>query len=76
MGFTAGAALGLLKTVNCNGKLTASIIPVDMCVNFMIAAAWEVGCNFQDRQENDDVPIYNFDSTNDQVCVENEKSIK
>lgn len=41
-GVAAGAANGLIRTIHCKPENIANIIPVDMCVNSLIAAAWEV----------------------------------
>lgn len=46
----------------------ANVVPVDLCVNSVIAAAWEVHDEYQkSKQENVpfEFPIYNYVSTND-----------
>lgn len=66
-GIAAGAAVGLLRTLHCDKNMQASIIPVDMCVNSLIATAWEVGTNFKDRKKNGEIPVYHYESGTDQV---------
>lgn len=70
-GVVAGAAAGLIRTLHCDKKANAAIIPVDMCVNTLIAAAWEVGKNFKNRGKMDRIPVYNYESNSDQVSSEN-----
>lgn len=42
----AGGARGLLTSVYGQGWLVADLIPVDVCVNLCIAAAWDIGIPF------------------------------
>ncbi|CAG9862416.1 unnamed protein product [Phyllotreta striolata] len=67
-GVVAGSGVGLLRTLHCDKNSNANIVPVDMCVNSMIAAAWDVNEQFFDAVINEkdfDIPIYNFESSND-----------
>lgn len=68
-GIVAGAAVGLIRTLHCDKKANATLIPVDMCVNSLIAAAWEVGTNFKDRRKNDEIPVYNYESSTYKVST-------
>lgn len=42
-GVVVGAAIGLLRTLNCDENDFAEIIPGDYVINTIIAAAWDVG---------------------------------
>lgn len=39
----AGAGSGVLRTLRCNPKRVANMVPVDLCVNGILAAGWDVG---------------------------------
>ncbi|KAJ8956341.1 hypothetical protein NQ318_015079 [Aromia moschata] len=68
-GITVGAYLGVLRVLHCDSGNNANLVPADMCVNSMIATAWEVGVDFEKAREGYvkyDVPVYNFESSNDQ----------
>ncbi|KAK4878721.1 hypothetical protein RN001_011227 [Aquatica leii] len=67
-GVCAGAGTGVLRTIHCNADVNANIVPVDMCVNSLIATAWDVGesykqCKLKGNQFQ--IPIVNFESSND-----------
>lgn len=54
----------------CDEKSDANIVPVDICVNGLIASAWDIAERFQNtKTEKDDVelPIYNYESVNEKV---------
>lgn len=44
-GVVAGVGTGLLRTLHCDRNIVANIVPVDMTVNALIAAAWDVAVN-------------------------------
>ncbi|EDV98004.1 GH17190 [Drosophila grimshawi] len=72
-GAIAGAGTGVLRTLRCNPKAIANMVPVDLCVNSMIAASWDI----YERQKCDNIshcspikttgniPVYNFCTTSD-----------
>lgn len=41
-GVTAGAGTGVIRTLRCNPSAKADMVPVDLCVNGIIATAWDV----------------------------------
>lgn len=41
-GVIAGAGTGVLRTLRCNPKALSNMVPVDLCVNGLIAGAWDV----------------------------------
>lgn len=41
-GVVVGAGVGLLRTMHCDEDMLAEVVPVDMVINVMIAAAWDV----------------------------------
>uniref|UniRef100_A0A1A9WRY0 Fatty acyl-CoA reductase n=1 Tax=Glossina brevipalpis TaxID=37001 RepID=A0A1A9WRY0_9MUSC len=41
-GAIAGAGTGIIRTLRCNPRALANMVPVDMCVNSIIAASWDV----------------------------------
>uniref|UniRef100_A0A8D8SAE7 Fatty acyl-CoA reductase n=1 Tax=Cacopsylla melanoneura TaxID=428564 RepID=A0A8D8SAE7_9HEMI len=62
-GVVAGAGIGLLRSLHCDGNMLADLVPVDMVINCMIAAAWDVARS-------------RFESTNSEIvapCSEEEK---
>lgn len=68
-GVCAGAGTGVLRTLHCDSSVNANIIPVDMCVNSLIAASWEVGESYQQLKKEGkkyEIPIYHYESSNDQ----------
>lgn len=46
-GVVAGAGTGVLRTMHCNKRINANIVPVDFCVNALIAAAWDVNNHYK-----------------------------
>lgn len=54
-GITVGVAAGLLRVLYCHPENRAELVPVDMCVNSLIASAYDVGVNTYDEP-----PVYNF----------------
>lgn len=44
-GVVAGVGTGFLRTMHCDRDIVANIVPVDMTVNALIAAAWDVAAN-------------------------------
>ncbi|KAJ8956340.1 hypothetical protein NQ318_015078, partial [Aromia moschata] len=67
-GVAAGAGLGLLRSLHCDPECNANIVPVDMCVNFMIAAAWDIGRTFERAKKEKsewEMPVFNYESSND-----------
>lgn len=69
-GIFYGAGIGLLRVLYCDENTDGNIVPVDMCINGLIASAWDTAHRFQNaRDENDnfEMPIYNYESTNDKV---------
>lgn len=58
-GVCAGVMMGVLHIMHCDDEVNANIVPVDMCVNSMIAAAWEVGIKFKKNKKMAPL-IYNY----------------
>lgn len=48
-GVVAGAGTGVLRTLHCDENINANIVPVDMACNALIAAAWDVGTNYNNN---------------------------
>jgi alcohol-forming fatty acyl-CoA reductase len=61
-GIVIGVAAGLLRVLHIHKNNRAEIVPVDLCVNSMIACAHDISINTYDEP-----PIYNYVSS-----VENE----
>lgn len=61
-GVIAGAGTGVIRTLRCDPNCDANMVPVDMCVNGIIASAWDVNDKFKNKVtiESNDVPIYNY----------------
>lgn len=49
-------ALGVVRSMHCNPDFPADILPVDVAMNAIIAAAWERGL----KEENKDVDFRNI----------------
>ncbi|RZC36696.1 fatty acyl-CoA reductase -like, partial [Asbolus verrucosus] len=54
-GIVAGAALGILRSLNAKLDNTTAIVPCDYVINMILASAWNIG---EERQEH--IPIYNY----------------
>ncbi|TDG39648.1 hypothetical protein AWZ03_013930 [Drosophila navojoa] len=59
-GAIAGAGTGLIRTLQCNPKAVANMVPVDYCVNGMIAASWDIYDRHNAKKSSADIPVYNF----------------
>ncbi|VVC30446.1 Male sterility, NAD-binding,NAD(P)-binding domain,Fatty acyl-CoA reductase, C-terminal [Cinara cedri] len=44
-GLLAGAGKGVLRTLLCHKDLIADLVPVDICINLLISAAWYTAIN-------------------------------
>ncbi|XP_012263755.2 putative fatty acyl-CoA reductase CG5065 [Athalia rosae] len=53
-----GVGKGLLKTIWGKKEMVADLIPVDVCINLFIAAAWEIGSRKESSLVHD-VLVYN-----------------
>ncbi|KAG5876416.1 hypothetical protein JTB14_032617 [Gonioctena quinquepunctata] len=56
---------GILRVILCDLEKMANPVPMDMCVNSMIAAAWDVSNQFSRtrmEEKSFQMPIYNFES--------------
>ncbi|KAF5280111.1 hypothetical protein FQA39_LY18145 [Lamprigera yunnana] len=53
-GIIAAAGKGLFRTMLCDPKKKADLVPVDMVINLMIVSAWKIG-----TQKSKELPIYN-----------------
>ncbi|XP_021941668.1 fatty acyl-CoA reductase wat-like, partial [Zootermopsis nevadensis] len=76
-GVVVGAGVGLLRTMHCNEDMLAEVVPVDMVINVMIAAAWDVATQQRLKAQqyllekqtgnlpgpDDDIPILNYVSS-------------
>lgn len=54
-GIIVGVGAGLLRVIQVDKNLCAELVPVDMCVNSMLAAAWQVA-----TERPIEIPVYNF----------------
>lgn len=59
-GIVVGVAAGLLRVLYICKDNRAEIVPVDMCVNSLIATAYDIGTNTYDEP-----PVYNYVSSPD-----------
>ncbi|CAH1107542.1 unnamed protein product [Psylliodes chrysocephalus] len=60
-GVCAGALSGVLRVSFCSEEKVADIVPVDMCVSGLIAAAWDVSS--KKCEMSSEVSVYNYVST-------------
>lgn len=50
-GVVAGAGVGLLKVLNCDSERMADMVPVDMAINSVLAAGWDLGTRNTDNKQ-------------------------
>lgn len=81
-GMLIGVAAGLIRVFHVHKDNNAEIVPVDMCVNSLLAAAWDISKQKKPRQmimqepqqqqpmmdDESDIPIYNFVTANKNKC--------
>jgi fatty acyl-CoA reductase len=48
-GVVAGAATGILRTMQCDRNVNANIVPVDMTVSALISSAWDVADQYSTK---------------------------
>lgn len=41
-GVAAGAGTGLLRSIHCDGSISANVVPADLTINALIACAWDI----------------------------------
>ncbi|EFX77095.1 hypothetical protein DAPPUDRAFT_54498 [Daphnia pulex] len=58
-GMIVGIAKGLVRTVRVDSRLVADLIPVDIAINLMIAAAWDRASSYTLAQM---IPVYHCSS--------------
>lgn len=71
-GVAAGAGTGILRSIHCDGSIKANVVPADMVTNALILSAWDVANN---RQSNEDVPIYNYVSKDNPITFDDLKNL-
>lgn len=54
-GIVIGVAAGLLRVLHIEKENNAEIVPVDLCVNSLIASAYDIGTNSYEEP-----PVYNY----------------
>lgn len=50
-GVVTGAGLGLIHVLQCDSDRMADMVPVDMAINSIVAAAWDVAKGFDENKE-------------------------
>ncbi|KAJ8706265.1 hypothetical protein PYW08_010891 [Mythimna loreyi] len=58
-GLVVGIGTGVLRTMYMDQDKVADMVPVDLCVNAILASAWFTANNYKENQTSD-IPIYNF----------------
>lgn len=60
-GAIAGAGTGVIRTLRCNPSMQANMVPVDLCVNGIVACAWDVAKRYNSRTNlGPNIPVYNY----------------
>lgn len=60
-GAIAGAGTGVIRTLRCNPSMQANMVPVDLCVNGIVACAWDVAKRYNTRSNlGPNIPVYNY----------------
>lgn len=44
-GVLVGVGGGLIRAMHMDREVTANVVPIDMCVNAILASAWDIGTN-------------------------------
>ena len=70
-GIVLGVGAGLLRVLYIHKENRAEIVPVDLCVNSLIASAYDVGTKIYDEP-----PVYNYVSSPDNEISWNDYCIK
>ncbi|KAJ8938037.1 hypothetical protein NQ318_003341 [Aromia moschata] len=67
IGVSIAFAMGVMRTIYCELDYNANMVPADMCINSLLAAAWEVGTSYRERMDEYKfkVPVYHFESNSD-----------
>lgn len=66
-GIVLGVAAGLLRVLYIHKENRAEIVPVDLCVNSLIASGYDIGVNTYDEP-----PVYNYVSSQTNSITWNE----
>ncbi|KAG4078765.1 hypothetical protein HA402_015355 [Bradysia odoriphaga] len=76
-GAIAGAGTGVIRTLRCNPSANANMVPVDLCVNGIIATAWDVSNRYNTKISFDhETPVYNFCTSTDNQLTWGDFTIK
>lgn len=60
-GAIAGAGTGVIRTLRANPNAKANMVPVDLCVNGIIATAYNVAERYEKKMSpSPEIPVYNF----------------
>ncbi|XP_073965240.1 fatty acyl-CoA reductase wat-like [Choristoneura fumiferana] len=62
-GVAVGTVTGILRTLQCDGAVTADIVPVDMVVNCLMVSAANVHKAYKQSVPPSEPPIYNYVSS-------------
>ncbi|CAH1642311.1 unnamed protein product [Spodoptera littoralis] len=58
-GLVVGIGTGVLRTMYMDQEKVADMVPVDLCVNAILASAWHTAKNYKENQTSH-IPIYNY----------------
>ncbi|XP_022824039.1 fatty acyl-CoA reductase wat-like [Spodoptera litura] len=58
-GLVVGIGTGVLRTMYMDQEKVADMVPVDLCVNAILASAWYTAKNYKENQTSH-IPIYNY----------------
>lgn len=60
-GICIGAVRGFIHAILGDKQCKSNIVPADYCISALIASAWDVYVNYENRIKQDtDVPVYNY----------------
>ncbi|XP_034234650.1 fatty acyl-CoA reductase wat-like [Thrips palmi] len=72
-GVVAGAGVGLIKALYCDSEKLADMVPVDMAINSVLAAAWDIASRDTENRQLErgeeaepDPPVLNYVASVDQ----------
>ncbi|XP_047370188.1 fatty acyl-CoA reductase wat-like isoform X3 [Vespa velutina] len=72
VGITAGGAIGIIRIHLCDESLNVNIIPGDLTTNALIVSAWDIANN---RRSIEEIPIYNYTSTDNPITFKEFKKM-
>ncbi|CAG9857547.1 unnamed protein product [Phyllotreta striolata] len=62
-GVCAAVLSGVMRVFYCHQEKLADLVPVDLCVDCLIATAWDVSTDKREHHQSSEMPVYNYVSS-------------